>query len=304
MATFFRYPKPGSSSRFVTRNPAKSTSNALASGVGDTSLVKMCLLHLPARAFGVQTGFNPGQAFNKCGIIEAMSSLHIRSLGETPTSIWALNATQVRDLTASLSPTPGGGSISVFTATLGLALVHKGASISLKRSGEDATRREALVELCKTISSALVSMSAFADDDAQAFQDYLHARSLPRTTDGEKVLRNKAMEAAILQATRIPIASAREICGALEQAERAVNLSDRHLLTDIVGGALLMKAAVDAVLLNVDANVSLLSDEGMREALEQERVELEGTSSALSESIARAYQARIADLGDISGNSA
>jgi len=54
----------------------------------------------------------------------------------------------------------------------------------------------------------------------------------------------------------------------------------------------------------VDANVSLLSDEGMREALEQERVELEGTSSALSESIARAYQARIADLGDISGNSA
>jgi formiminotetrahydrofolate cyclodeaminase len=255
-------------------------------------------------AFRVQTGYNPGQAFYKCGIIEAMSSLHIRSLGATPTSIWALNTTQVRDLTASLSPTPGGGSISIFTATLGLALVHKGASISLKRSGEDAPRREALIELCEKINSTLVLMSGFADDDSQAFKGYLVARSLPRATEGEKALRTAAMEAAILHATRIPIASATEICVALAQAEQAVSLSDRHLLTDIVGGALLMKAAVDAVLLNVDANVSLLSDEGMRVALEQERVELERTSLARSESIARAYQARIEDLSDTSSNSA
>ncbi|MGD0646663.1 MAG: cyclodeaminase/cyclohydrolase family protein [Acidobacteriaceae bacterium] len=233
-----------------------------------------------------------------------MSSLHIRSFGEPPTSIWTLNATQVRDQAASLNPTPGGGSISVFTATLGLALVHKGASISLKRAGEDAPRREALDELCKAINFALVLMSGLADDDSQAFQNYLEARSLPRTTEGEKVLRNKAMEAAILEASRIPITSAREICAALEQAERAVNLSDRHLLTDIVGGALLMKAAVDAVLLNVDANVSLLSDEGTRAALERERVELERISLERSESIARAYQGRIADFGDIPGNSA
>jgi methenyltetrahydrofolate cyclohydrolase len=233
-----------------------------------------------------------------------MSSLHIRSVGGPPPSIWALDATQVRDQTASLSPTPGGGSISVFTATLGLALVHKGASISLKRTGEDAARREALCELCETISSALVLMSGFADDDSQAFRSYLEARSLPRTTDEEKVLRDKAMEAAILQASRIPITAAREICAALQQAERAVNLSDRHLLTDIVGGALLMKAAVDAVLLNVDANVPLLSDEGMRVSLKQERAELGGCSGERSESITRAYRARIADLGDIAGNSA
>jgi methenyltetrahydrofolate cyclohydrolase len=233
-----------------------------------------------------------------------MSSLHIRSWGEPPTSIWALDATQVRDRTASLSPTPGGGSISVFTATLGLALVHKGASISLKRSGEDAPRREALVELCEAISSALVSMSRLADDDSQAFQSYLDARSLPRSTDGEKALRNSAMEVAILHATRIPITSAKEICAALEQAERAVELSDRHLLTDIVGGALLMKAALDAVLLNVDANIPLLSDQEVRLALEQERVELERISSQRGESVAQAYRARIADVGDIPGISA
>ena len=224
-----------------------------------------------------------------------MSSLHIRSLGQLPNSIWALNATQVRDLTASLSPTPGGGSISVFTATLGLALVHKGASISLKRSGEDIARREALVELCETVTSTLAVMSRFADDDSEAFQGYLEARSLPRSTQEEKTLRDVAMSAAILRATRVPIASAKEICSALEQAERAVGLADRHLLTDIVGGVLIMKAAVDAALLNVDANVGYV-DEETRGALQQERAELARASEARAASIMEAYHARIEEF--------
>lgn len=227
-----------------------------------------------------------------------MSSLHIRSLSEPPASIWTLNAAQVRDIAASLSPTPGGGSISIFTATLGLALVHKGASVSLKRSGEDAARRETLTELCETMSSALDRMSGLADDDSRAFREYLAARSLPRTVEDEKVLRDKAMELAILHATRVPIASATEICAALVQTERVIHVSERHLLTDVVGGALLMKGAVEAVLLNVDANVLLLSDEQMRGELQEKRVELERSACGLSESIGRAYRARMEDSGD------
>ena len=241
------------------------------------------------------------QAFWKCGIIEAMSSLYIRSMGDSPKSIWVLNAAEVRDLAASLSPTPGGGSISVFSATLGLALVHKGASISLKRAGEDADRREILTVLCEKISCALASMSLLADEDSRAFQHYLEARSLPRTTDGERSIRIAAMETAILHATRIPVASAKEICAALEQTEVAVNLSERHLLTDIFGGALLMRAALDAVLLNVDANMPLLSDGGIRADFERERGELQRLCTERSELIARAYRARSSDLGGDSG---
>ncbi len=232
-----------------------------------------------------------------------MSSLHIRSLGELPNSIWALNATEVRDLAASLCPTPGGGSISVFTATLGLALVHKGASISLKRSGEELDRREALTELCETASASLVVMSGFADDDSRAFQDYLEARALPRSTQGQKTLRDAAVEAAILRATRIPIASAREICVALELAERAVRLSDYHLLTDIVGGAFLMKGAVDAALLNVDANLPYLSDEGMQVGLQQERAEMERVSGVRGEAVLRAYHIRMEEFRGAESNS-
>lgn len=228
-----------------------------------------------------------------------MSSLHIRSLGDPPASIWTLNASQVRDLTASLSPTPGGGSISAFTAALGLALVQKGVSISLKRVGDDVVRREALLALSEDLSSTLASLSDLADDDLLAFQSYIEARTLPRTTEEEKVLRDTAMEAAILRATRIPLMSASEICVGLEQAEAAVNLSDFHLLSDVFGGAILMQAAAKAVLLNVVANVSLLSNVDLRADLEKERVELERSSAECGESVARAYRARLFDSKDV-----
>jgi formiminotetrahydrofolate cyclodeaminase len=223
-----------------------------------------------------------------------MSSVHIRSLGDAPASIWALDASRVRDLTASLSPTPGGGAISVFTATLGLALVHKGASISLKRVGDDLNRHESLHQLCEQISSALEAISRLADDDSQSFQDYITARSLPRATDEEKISRDTAMEVAIQRAARIPLASAKSICGALELAEKA-------LLYDVFGGAILMQAASKAVLLNVGANVALFTDIGMRAAVEAERSELERVSLERSEAVERAYAARMTDSEDFAG---
>jgi formiminotetrahydrofolate cyclodeaminase len=223
-----------------------------------------------------------------------MSSLHIRTLGDTPSSIWSLTAAQVRDLTASLAPTPGGGSISIFTAALGLALVHKGASISLKRTGEDLTRRDALVTLCGKITTSIAAMSNLADDDAQAFDSYLQARALPRVTADENSHRASAMEAAVLQSTRIPLASAKEICAALDHAETAIDLAAHHLLTDIFAGVLLMQASVGAVLLNVDANLSHLADAELRSTLHHQRTALEHTANTRAESIAHAYHSRIA----------
>ncbi len=222
-----------------------------------------------------------------------MSSLHIRSLGDIPASAWALTTAQLRDLTASLSPTPGGGSISILTGTLGLALVHKGASISLKRATQDAARSESLVDLCAKVTPANASLSRLVDDDSQAYQRYLAARSLPRITDAETSARQASMQAELLRATQIPLTAAKEMVRALKFAEAAIALSDKHLLSDIFAGALLIRVAVQAVLLTVDANVVGISDAGLCETLKSERIELERLSIARGEAVAEAYQARI-----------
>ncbi len=233
-----------------------------------------------------------------------MSSLHIRAIGAPSVSAWARTTAQLRDLAASLNPTPGGGSISILTATLGLALVHKGASISLKRAGEDHARREALSALCKRIITELASVSGLVDADAQAFQSYLRARSIPRATETEQSERKAAMEAGILQATRVPLAAASEVCSALELAESTVELSDLHLLTDVFGGVLLMQAAVKAALLTVDANLGSISDLETRAGFLQERAQLEERSDARFEAISQVYQAPISAQKDAPGSDA
>jgi formiminotetrahydrofolate cyclodeaminase len=227
-----------------------------------------------------------------------MSSVNSWPLNAVQPSIWALTATQVRDQAASTNPTPGGGSISVITATLGLALVHKGASISLKKSTDDPNRQENLVGLCARVSSSMASLSRLADADARAYQSYIKARSLPRATENEKSVRRASMEAGLLRATQIPLESAAEMCRALELSEAAVRLSDEHLLSDIFAGALLICTSVQGVLLNVDANLSGISDKGIQEAAKCERVELEGASIARGEAIAQAYQTRLSASTD------
>src|SRR5665213_4524674 len=98
-----------------------------------------------------------------------MSSVNSRVV---ETSVWASTTAQVRDQAASIRPTPGGGSISIIAATLGLALLHKGASISLKRSKDDPSRQENLVALCARVSSSIASLSSLADADSRAYQSY------------------------------------------------------------------------------------------------------------------------------------
>jgi formiminotetrahydrofolate cyclodeaminase len=213
------------------------------------------------------------------------------------TSVWALATAQVRDQAASIRPTPGGGSISIIAATLGLALVHKGASISLKRSNDTPNKQEALAALCTSVSSSIASLSSLADADSRAYQSYIEARSLPRATEAEKSVRRVSMEAGLLHATQVPLTAAAEMCRALEFAETAIKLSDAHLLSDVFAGALLIQTSIQSVLLSVDANLSGISD-AEREAIRRDRTALESTSIARGEAVAQAHQTRLSALAD------
>jgi methenyltetrahydrofolate cyclohydrolase len=214
------------------------------------------------------------------------------------TSAWTSTMAQVRDQAASINPTPGGGAISIIAATLGLALAHKGASISLKRCKDDSNRQENLATLCARISASISSLSSLADADSRAYQSYIEARSLPRETEAERSVRKTSMEAGLLHATRVPLTAAAEMRRALEFTDTAIKLSDAHLLSDIFAGALLIRTSVQGVLLSVDANLSGISNVEVHEAVERERSELEDSSIALGEAVAQAYQTRVSASAD------
>lgn len=196
------------------------------------------------------------------------------------TSLWTLTAAQLRDRVASIDPTPGGGSVSIVAATLGVASIQKGLIVSLKRSPANVARHQSLLELSARASALMSSLSELADADSHAFQGYLQACALPRTTEGEKAFCRVARQDELARATRIPLKAAAEISCGLEFAERAARLVDEHVRSEVLAGGILLRASIKSVLLSVDANLPGISDAVVRDALKAQRNELEGAIGA------------------------
>jgi formiminotetrahydrofolate cyclodeaminase len=190
-------------------------------------------------------------------------------------SLWILTAAQLRDKVASVDPTPGGGSVSIVTATLGVASIHKGIVVSLKKTGTDLARHQGLLDLRSGTSALMLSLSELADADSHAFQHYLEACALPRMTEAEQASRRAAMENNLVRATQIPLEAAVEMGRGLAFAIAAEMLVHVHVRSEVLAGGLLLRASIRSVLLNVDANLPGISDAVVRDALELRRNELE-----------------------------
>jgi methenyltetrahydrofolate cyclohydrolase len=193
-------------------------------------------------------------------------------------SLWNLTTVNLLDQVASVKAVPGGGSVSIITAALGLALVHKGISVSLKRSASELVRHQSLVNLRVSLSSSMKMLSLFADADASAFESYLVARARPRTTEIEIADRTKTMRNSLLRATEVPLESALEMVRALEFTETALDVADGHVMSDVVAGTLLLHTSIKSVLLNVDANLGSIQDAAQREVLKNRKTEIEQAS--------------------------
>jgi len=211
-------------------------------------------------------------------------------LDHADTSLWVATAADLRDRVASTDPTPGGGSVSIVTATLGLALIQKGVVVSLKKSAADTARHQKLLELNLAISTSIVSLSALADADSLAFRSYLEAGALPQTTEGEVALRRAAREARMVKATQIPIESAARMGTGVELGEAAAKVIDAHVQSEVLAGIVLLRASIKDVLLSVDANLSRISNSALRDTLKLQRSELERAFTLTPESLAHLRQ--------------
>lgn len=190
-----------------------------------------------------------------------------------------LTAAQLRDRVASIDPTPGGGSVSIIAATLGVASIHKGAAVSLKKASADSARHQRLSHLGSKAAALMSSLSELADADSLAFQAYLKAGELPRATEDERAARKIAREAGLVRATQVPLEAAAAMGEGLEVAGAVAELVDAHVLSEVLAGAELLRASIHSVLVSVDANLSGISDSELRDALKLQRDELEGAAS-------------------------
>ena len=132
---------------------------------------------------------------------------------------------------ASAAPTPGGGAAAARTGRHAAALLRMSLAITLGKTAEpDAGSRAALEEASREAARVQARFEELEDMDMAAFERYLEALRLPRSTPEEKALRKTERARAAEAAALVPL----EV---MDVATIALALSEK-LLDPSTGGAL------------------------------------------------------------------
>lgn len=163
------------------------------------------------------------------------------------------------DETASESPAPGGGSISAYVGSLGIALGAMVANLSSHKKGWDERWQEFgdWAEKGQQYKNELLKL---VDADTRAFNQIMNAFALPKGNDAEKAARTAAIQAATKYAIEIPFKVMQASFASLEVIKAMVEIGNPNSVSDAGVGALCVRSAVMGAFMNVRINAAGFND--------------------------------------------
>lgn len=192
---------------------------------------------------------------------------------------------------ASENPTPGGGSAAAFTAAEAAALVAMVGRVTVGKKKYIAVEQD-MWKMIAEAESLREKLTLAVEEDAASFQDYLLAMKLPRTTDEEIRARDRAIEAATINAARVPFHTAELAMQVLNLARIAVELGNINAISDAVSASNLAIAAIRSAALNVKINLKSLHDPTAAGSLERDVASLLQEIPASEQQISRMLNER------------
>ena len=170
-----------------------------------------------------------------------------------------MNLRAFADETASESPAPGGGSISAYVGSLGVALGTMVANLSAgKRGWEDQISEfSQWAEKGQQIKDTLLKS---VDEDTRAFNEIMNAFGLPKSNDSEKQARTEAIESATKYACLVPYKVMQISYESLDMLGVMIEKGNQNSVTDAGVGVLCVKTAVRGAYFNVLVNAKGLKD--------------------------------------------
>lgn len=194
------------------------------------------------------------------------------------TSYITMALADLLDAFASNDPVPGGGSASALAGSLGVSLLLMVAAMQKTRSGTPEETAD-LAEAAARLRPLRDRLTTLVDTDSEAYAHVSAAFKLPKASDEEKAVRKAAIEAATKRATEVPLDTMRACRDALRDAVIVARNGNRNATSDVGVGVELLMTGVKGAALNVDINLSGLSDPEYVERVRRERQDLELTAS-------------------------
>jgi glutamate formiminotransferase/formiminotetrahydrofolate cyclodeaminase len=161
------------------------------------------------------------------------------------------------DTVAEGTPTPGGGSVAALAGALGACLAHMVAALTIGKK-KFASREAEMREIKSLAERRREELLALVRRDGEAYEAVLKAARLPASGPVETAVRASALNAATLEAARVPIETARCCSDVVQLAIRAAKSGNPNAVTDAGVAGLLAVAAAEGALLNVEINLKNL----------------------------------------------
>lgn len=217
-----------------------------STGISDEELIKIAVKSLGLSDI---SKFNPREK-----IIE-----YVISGNEDEGKLRSMTLTGFMNEAASESVAPGGGSVSAYVGSLGIALGTMVANISGHKRGWDHRWKEfsEWAERGKEIQNRLLR---FVDEDTEAFNRILEAIGLPKKTDEEIEARKAAIAEATKYAALVPFRVMETALPGFTLIREMVEKGNPNSVTDAAVGALALRSCIRGAFLNVRINSIGLDD--------------------------------------------
>ncbi len=199
-------------------------------------------------------------------------------------SLTAKPVTTFLDELASSAPAPGGGSVAALAGALGAALVSMVCNLTVgkKKYADVQDDIQALLEQSEALRHELVDL---LEADVRVYTSVSKAYKMPRETEEEKAARREAIQAALKDATEVPMKVAEACVKILDLCTPAAEKGNVNAVSDAGVAALMAEAALRSAALNVLINLGAIKDE---EFVRRERARLDALlagKSALKDEI-------------------
>jgi formiminotetrahydrofolate cyclodeaminase len=160
---------------------------------------------------------------------------------------------------AAKTPTPGGGAAAAMAGCMGAALFQM--VVRFSRGKKQNLDKDALLATAEEqLGRHLALLLPMAERDCRSFDLVSAAYGMPKDTEAQKTLRDKAIQEAMVGAMVVPeetLCMVRDVFVAMQQV---VGCIGKAIVSDLASGASLLLAAAEGAFLNVRINAAYLTN--------------------------------------------
>lgn len=208
------------------------------------------------------------------------------------TKIWEWTTDDFLKVSASSSPTPGGGSVSAYVGALAASMTCMVANLTVgKEKYKDVEPQ--VKEILAEGEAVLDMLKKGLSQDIAEFSNFMDVLKLPKGTDEEKAVRAEKMQEVLVSATNTPLGISQNCFRVLKLAQKLAPIGNKGAISDVGVSAYLAESALKSAMLSVDINLPGIKDTAYQERVRAERARLFEEAAAICADTVAVVQSRM-----------